>query len=146
MRQLPNAQKPSVKHLTSGNMTTEQKRIKIAEACGWLDITRCTRRLKPAEDGVCVMGTKDPPSINYAREYSFLPDYFNDLNACHQMEKMLTHENWQTYSERLRTEVGFGCEDYRDANGTVVIELCGPQWHATAAQRAEAFGKTLNLW
>lgn len=70
------------------------------------------------------------------RGYHDMPDYFSDLNAMHQVEKQLTPEQWQQYFDEL-------------------IRLLDPQnWHdqypkivhATAAQRAEAFLRTLGVW
>ena len=58
-----------------------------------------------------------------------LPDYLNDLNAMHEAEKVLINGKEQVYFEDLHGVAGnltFYC--------------------ATAAQRAEAFLKTLNLW
>lgn len=102
-------------------MNTEQKRIKIVEACGWryLD-SRPGYPRGIAKDGV----THE------------LPDYFNDLNAMHEAEKVLTEKGvntWWAYVDHLNRNnpTPFGHE-------TAV--------HATAAQRAEAFGLTLNLW
>ena len=66
-----------------------------------------------------------------------IPDYFGDLNACHEMEEVIKEDSelWATY----------GCE-----LGQTIL---GKRWwivsaiaHATAAQRAEAFGRTLGLW
>lgn len=60
-----------------------------------------------------------------------LPDYLNDLNAMHEAEKvLLDRQDWS------------GC-DYEQALKDMTSSWC---WHATAAQRAEAFLKTLNLW
>ena len=57
------------------------------------------------------------------------PDYLNDLNAMHEAEKVLTSPQWDKYTVALlfATEHRMFCA-------------------ATAAQRAEAFLKTLNLW
>jgi hypothetical protein len=65
-----------------------------------------------------------------------LPDYFNDLNAVHELEKVLTEKGvnaWWEYVDHISrlNPTPFGRE-------TAV--------HATAAQRAEAIGLTLNLW
>lgn len=76
-------------------MNQEEKRIKIAEKCGWSWAAR-----------------------------SLLPDYFNDLNACHEMEKHLGNvQNEENYYFAIK-------RSYR----------------ATAEDRAEAFGKTMKLW
>jgi hypothetical protein len=55
-----------------------------------------------------------------------LPDYLHDLNAMHEAEKLIMDESSIIYFEWL-------------------TRLSCP-WHATAAQRAEAFLRTLNLW
>lgn len=51
-----------------------------------------------------------------------LPDFLNDLNAMHEAEKVLKDEQLSEYIEQW-------------------IE-----WNSTAALRAEAFLRTLNLW
>ncbi len=56
-----------------------------------------------------------------------LPDYLGDLNAMHEAEKVLTGIQLAEYSIWLQK-----IEDY--------------DFLATAAQRAEAFLKTLGLW
>jgi hypothetical protein len=59
-----------------------------------------------------------------------LPDYLNDLNEMHEAEKILFAEQSEmcNYENRLNTMTG------------------NWSWSATAAQRAEAFLKTFNLW
>ncbi len=56
-----------------------------------------------------------------------LPDYLNDLNAMHDAEKVLNLDQWHYYKQWLG-------EFSRTQNGV----------HATAAQKAEAFLRTLN--
>jgi hypothetical protein len=55
-----------------------------------------------------------------------LPDYPNDLNAMHEAEKHIMDESSIDYYGLL---VKYSCP-----------------WHASAAVRAKAFLKTLNLW
>lgn len=57
-----------------------------------------------------------------------LPDYLNDLDAMHEAENGLTESQMLTMSQYLHRQLGL---------------LWG---FATAAQRAEAFLRTLNLW
>jgi hypothetical protein len=60
-----------------------------------------------------------------------IKDYCGDLNAIHEAEKILSKIHKQTMTHYLDKL------------------LCGKQaflWEATAAQRAEAFLRTLNLW
>ncbi len=59
------------------------------------------------------------------RTHDWFERYFNDLNAMHEAEKVLIGEQEAEYADSL-------C-----GNGSVF---------ATAAQRAEAFLRTLNLW
>ena len=73
-----------------------------------------------------------------------LPDYLNDLNACHEMEKVLTKEQHFTYIQAVYRIVV--------ANSAFIAMVQGEEttgfyiMHATAAQRCEAFLKTLGLW
>jgi hypothetical protein len=69
-----------------------------------------------------------------------IPDYFNDLNAMHEAEKVLTKANWGGYAAEL----------YRitDAHNHGI----SPNHHwlavafSTASQRAEAFLRTIGKW
>ena len=62
------------------------------------------------------------------------PDYPNDLNAMHEAEKVLTHDQHIDYIDWL----GLCCDDYGHKVWVYV--------HATAAERCEAFLRTLGLW
>lgn len=67
-----------------------------------------------------------------------IPDYLYDLNAMHEAENALlgSEETWETYTEHLMTitvkKMGYAAADW--------------VYRASAAIRAEAFLKTLNLW
>jgi hypothetical protein len=61
----------------------------------------------------------------------FRPDYLNDLNAMHEAIMSLTLEDQCNMLEILRKDV---------------LKFTVPTITATAAQRAEAFPRTLNLW
>lgn len=101
-------------------ITQHEKNQRIAEACG----------LYPRESDR--FGLVDQCGVE-------VPDYFNDLNAMHEAEKVL-----------LDREIGssFRLALHKNSDGpesmfmTVEAAMC----HATATQRAEAFGLTLNLW
>jgi hypothetical protein len=100
-------------------MNIEEKTIKLAEVAGFTDI-------------MLPMGFHQQMSDEKSKEcggrWRFeIPKYFEDLNAVHEFEKTLTDE--EAYEAEL-------------------IRVCQatPIWHATAAQRCEAIGKTLNLW
>jgi hypothetical protein len=99
-------------------MTPEAQRIAIAEACGW--------KRNQFPDIAWSHG-----DLVHASSVRGLPDYLNDLNAIHEAEKICI--------------VGSFDMEYRED----LEPLCGQYaviYHATAAQRAEAFLKTLGLW
>lgn len=102
-------------------MTTEEKRIKIAEACGLKTIRR-DYHWRIGDHLVHGNGT-------------IVPAYFNDLNAMHEAEKTLKSEQHFTFQVELARAIN-----------TITYPLNFALLHATAAQRAEAFGLTLNLW
>jgi hypothetical protein len=111
-------------------LTQEEKRIKLAEAAGWTTDKRGLGWLSPH-------GYYAPP-----------PDYFNDLNAVHELEKMLLPDD-AYYSQRnfYSSEVGrVTGNDNSQGWKPLSNDACFNILHATAAQRAEAIGLTLNLW
>jgi hypothetical protein len=112
-------------------MTPEQQRIAIAEACGWketeawLDGRRCFERA----------------DINAGWDFDSLPDYLNDLNAMHDAEKVLGILERGTYQNIL----GLACGGIREDDGGHFVSH-RESIHATAAQRAEAFLRTIGKW
>ena len=99
-------------------MNKEKQRIAIAEACGIV--------------------SKDKWGSLYKTPRGILrdcPDYLNDLNAMHEAEKVMrdSPKKKHTYLQWL------GCEDAYTS--TVFASVT-----ATAAQRAEAFLRTINKW
>lgn len=102
-------------------MTPEAQRIAIAEACG-LDAS------------ICLTHLIRPPCCNRRQ----LPDYLNDLNACHEMEKVLT--NGDAIRFRLLLSANSG------KRNTEFISVEAAMCHATAPQRCEAFLRTKGLW
>lgn len=67
------------------------------------------------------------------------PDYLNDLNAMHEAEKNLKSKQKVDYWNWLDKFVGNPPTDN-------IYLVWGDATFATAAQRAEAFLRTLNLW
>jgi hypothetical protein len=107
-------------------MNKEKQRILIAEACGW----------EMAHPGIRGSGYfKSGMTVRFEGD---LPDYLNDLNDCHEMENVLT----------LDQQERFVCVLDRMLHGGRASDLseCFVSLHATAAQRCEAFLRTLNLW
>jgi hypothetical protein len=101
-------------------MTLEQQRIALAEACPTIVRERHGKEIKWFwQDS---LGTWWPCHRN---------DPLNDLNAMHEAEKVLvSRNNWELcdYVHKLHAAT----------TGWPAL--------ATAAQRAEAFLRTLNLW
>jgi hypothetical protein len=117
-------------------MTQEQKRIAIAEACGW-----------KLTDGVTITGTPYKKWVNDGRAaYAVdeLPDYLNDLNAMHEAEETLGANDKVFFVASLFGILGLDCPSFeKEARPNDFYFAVA---HATAAQRAEAFGRTLGLW
>ena len=102
-------------------MTPEAQQIAIAEACGW----------EPTPEGHF---HPDNPTGQTP------PDYLNNLNAVHDFvsQKFTTTLMLAEYEYRLRACL---------ADGRPTFEVAGYELaNATAAQRAEALLKALNLW
>jgi hypothetical protein len=117
-------------------MTQEQKRIKLAEVAGW--------KPYPSENvGPAARFFNGDIWFRHAESYTIatpeqLPDYFNDLNAVHELESTLGEKQTRLYA--------FILAQVLDTSPTVDLDDQFLNIHATAAQRAEALGKTLNLW
>lgn len=105
-------------------MKPELQRIAIAGACGWYRLVLEEDKALPTRYGMAV-GQLVPPSGSVCVP---IPDYLNDLNAMHSAEQTLTREQRWKYISALAS----------DHVSHVAF--------ATAAQRAEAFLKTLGLW
>lgn len=111
-------------------MNKEEQRIKIAEACGLFKIAPLKRTNRKGKDdpfGVCLWYCDS--DHGGVKEYAKIPNYPEDLNAMHIAEQSLCSIQHWIHFEKYLAELG-----------TKFI------WHATAAQRAEAFLRTLDLW
>jgi hypothetical protein len=112
-------------------MTPEKQRIAIAEALGWND---CHRSIAGFDSGDCIIERRCigiPPNHCTHRQ---IPYYFSDLNAMHEAEKVLDNNQAEKY---LQTLTSIALQSDQPAFAFLT---------ATAAQRAEAFLKTINLW
>jgi len=109
-------------------MKPEQQRIAIAEACGYRNIAL---REDPDEGF-------DPLLTGFKNDNQFdeqIPDYLNSLNAMHEAEKMLRKPMKGSDTDTI---IGDRMHKY--------AELIGYAFDSTAAQRAEAFLKTIGKW
>lgn len=137
-------------------LTQEEKRVRIAEAIGWkwyrwgdhpdAPLFLCT----PHHDwskGSFVPATRKPNEPFR----SDCPDYFNDLNACHEMERhaqndLMNATQWAEYGRtlmRLHDTASLTCPVTDESDLFYEIAQIAT---VGAAIRAEAFGRTLNLW
>jgi hypothetical protein len=110
-------------------MTPQQQRIAIAEACG-ITITAIDRDANTGE--IIRVWSKAPQGHHQNKTTPWLPDYLNDLNAMHGAERWIFTNHPDIWSDYVR-------EVQRKTGSLSSI-------HATAAQRAEALLRTLNLW
>jgi hypothetical protein len=133
----PTDPRAAIDHGGTKIMTTKAQRIAIAEACGWiLDSWRCA-------DG----GRRWIKGELYAYENDIgdgrtLPDYPGDLNAMHEAEKRLNAQQQDVFAAYLGGLTGGRQIDF----GAARINCSTKILFATAAQRAEAFLRTLDKW
>lgn len=109
-------------------MLPEYQRIAIFESIGWY---------KTVASGVWAKSNGEGQKSSLAK-FEDIPDYLNDLNAMHEVEEILTYDQQLLYVRHIANPWD------TDPNGNYwKMWLCAK---ATAAQRAEAYLKTLNLW
>lgn len=114
-------------------MTNEEKNIRIAEACGWkFKQLFLGKPYGTATESWAAMHD----AAHWNHEIYELPDYFNDLNACHEMRKFV--KNKAAYCDAVRELTNIGAGSWCDWEFAKL--------NTTAAQEAEAFGKSHNLW
>jgi hypothetical protein len=106
-------------------MDKDEQRIAIAEACGWTDIS----------NGLGY----DPLDKREYKNHQWLPDYLSDLNAMHEAETTLELPGADTIQVQLNAYAQW-LQRLSIAAGNHYT------FQATAAQRAEAFLRTLGLW
>ena len=109
------------------DMTQEEKRIKIAGACGWT---------AHPKDRFIVIPPNSPHSV---QPLSTIPDYFGDLNACHEMEECLEDDRpkYRKTLDRLTNHI-LCTDNLEEINWRLI--------HIKPEHRAEAFGLTMGLW
>jgi hypothetical protein len=131
-------------------VSPEKQRIAIAEACGWkkeifLPVSDCSEaELILGYDEITEIWKS--PNGQYVRD-AFFPDYLSDLNAMHEAVMSLPSERRVEYRKQLKYIVAPRTKPAR-AGGLVFMgdKEYDAWFNATAAQRAEAFLRTLNLW
>ncbi len=104
-------------------LTPEQKQSRIAELHGWTEIKG---RFGRAPDG---------SGVNY------IPDYYNDLNASHEMEKTMDEQQRWNHGTTIALTALTPEQAYFEHDGEPRLNGLGhfALAHATATQRADAF-------
>lgn len=123
-------------------LTRAQKHAFIAEACGakWYRLTsqdalgNPERSLSPKSHGLI-----EADGTEVVCQIHRLPNYTTDLNAMHRVEESMTDDHAQRYSEELILITGAEIR----ADGAFYGVRFWNIYHATAAQRAEAFALTV---
>ena len=106
-------------------MNKELQQIKIAEACGWTAEQNSNGYWRAVNKK---HGNAVELWLSEQNVWSLgIPDYLNDLNAMHEAEEVLDCNQWEQWHR-------------------IVVEWQTDLARLTAAQRAEAFLKTLGLW
>jgi len=116
-------------------MSPEAQQIAIAEACGWEFAPGYPVQL--AQNKTLGIPWQYINGQHYTDGTTLkgIPDYLNDLNACHEAEKSLNTSQYWAYVE--------WCHRLTKIRG---VQYVADRCSATANQRAEAFLRTLNLW
>ena len=124
-------------------MSPEAQRIAIAEACGYSDVRMQEWESVDIESRSIAFGIELQGTLNGERK--FVPDYFGDLNAMHEAEKVLTnyqHEQRGKWILEIMNETAVGyVSDYASR-----LRSLSRVASATATQRAEAFLRTIGKW
>ncbi len=117
-------------------MTPDAQRIAIAEACGY----------KRAKDFV---GWEDPRVWTKNGKHRYfaeqLPDYLTNLNAMHEAEERFNNSYDSDRHASILAEIVLG---FPVLTGEITLNKWSLQRiaRATAAQRAEAFLRTIGKW
>lgn len=136
-------------------MTPIAQRIAIAEALGWeIPAEVYEKRIiagespRKASGAPPLFGKKPGTENDWSKD---VPDFCNDLNAMHEAEKVLTDERGKDSFVRHLLDCIWRPErkhiDPPKGGWWSITTHEAPKLiSATAAQRAEAFLRTLNLW
>ena len=119
-------------------MTPDKQRTAIAEACGYSAVSFDDRQHVDIDGRSILMWTQWMGEKHGVRIQ--VPAYVNDLNAMHEAEKVLTPETRPEYLCQLFDAATQGFCGLYPADENYLTH------HATAAQRAEAFLRTLGKW
>ncbi len=116
-------------------MKPELQRIAIAEACGW----------KPEKVSYGTCWTRPALPLYFVKEPGALPDYLSDLNAMNEAEKAVFGARSGYYDRAFVTHL-CGVLGMDEDTGMHDKRTIYSLLHATAAQRAVAFLRTIGKW
>lgn len=121
-------------------MTPEQIRVAVAEELGWR-VVEGTLAFPPKTliDEWLASLPKEQADQVMAVDYCEIPNYDSDLNACHEMEKMLKDTERVKYGGVLH-------EMYNKSDTGLTCHPCYFALTATPLQRCEAFLRVRNKW
>ena len=128
-------------------MNPEQQRIAIAEACGWTakeDKDGFWRAVDPSGNMTYTLWVSEMNVWSAG-----MPDVLNDLNAMHEAEETLDASQCAEYARQLMKHHPTYCVTVLDNRFAPTEEIAYQTYqllHATAAQRAEAFLRTIGKW
>jgi len=131
-------------------VTEQEINVAIAEVCGVKPRVNGYYCKHPTEDRILMQSENRQGCVDFIQRQSSdseykkfivvedlqFPDYANDLNAMHDAEESLTQEQRQSVATWIcdsQAENGYEMR-YWDV------------YHATAAERAEAFLRTIGKW
>lgn len=127
-------------------MKPEEQRIAIAEACGW----KHHKGEEPTYGGTFKQAGWMSPANRFNRSdwtsktANGLPDYLNDLNAMHEAEKLFDDKSIDTKSLYWDYLALIAMPEPFPGDDTFLRDYV--MIRATAAQRAEAFLRTIGKW
>ena len=125
-------------HEEVSKLTDEEIRIKVAELCGY----HIYVENKEGWAFLCApngdrLSDSYHPACRTTMWLKFVPNYPQDLNACHAMEKCLTDEQWGKYTAHLLDIVS----EHIDKENARLRSVC--YCSATARRRCNAFVMTM---
>lgn len=118
-------------------MNEQDQRIAIAEACGWVP-----KRMNLPQNPIH-WEKEFPDRIRVVENSRNLPNYLGSLDLMHEAEKVLTHEQCGIYNLHLENIQAI---DTQERDGNLEYPAQDFWHHTTAAQRAEAFLKTIGKY
>lgn len=125
----------------------EAQRIAIAIACGWrIEDKDGTAFVYSPNDKTFGNGYTGQP-ITYRKTLAFLPDYLNDLNAMHEAAMALSAEDRTQMRKELQWIIAPNTKPGPTRSIVLMCSESYDKWfYSTAAQRAEAFLRTIGKW